>query len=318
VQTSHFSATRADRRHRDAVLSLLAEHLPGTPVAERHAWLYEQNPHGRAVTVIAFDETTGEPLGLTSVFPRKLLVAGKTRLGAIGGDGYVRPSARRRGVATALHRASLRAMQEEGIEAMFGPPEPYNLRALERAGARIVTHVRRYARPKLVQNLLRPFARRTVHLEAITGHDKRVDEVFSRVADDRLVIPVRDAAFYAWRFVSSPAGRQRAFVVNEHEKPVGLCVLEPRSGRVAVVDLFAAPADYGRILRALASTSEALSMVVQLNERGPGAAKLAGAGFFPRERKPFQVLARHDATPALLDASRWYYTWGDGDLDQVL
>src|SRR5258708_5680042 len=68
---------------RPTVLTLLAEHTPGTDVARRHAWLYESNPHGPAVTFLAYDED-GTPMGLTSLFPRRVLVKGEVRIGSIG------------------------------------------------------------------------------------------------------------------------------------------------------------------------------------------------------------------------------------------
>lgn len=300
---------------------MLSEHLPGSDVARRHAWLYEQNPHGRAVTVIARDERSGEPLGITSVFPRRMLIAGRTHLGAVGGDGYVRPSARRRGIATAMHKAALETMREVGVEIMFGPPEPHNLRALERAGARVVAHVRRYVRPRLLQSLLGPLGRlasRGGRLDPIEGRDSRVDTIFDRAVDNAVVTPVRDAAHYAWRFADSPAGAQHAFVVLRHDKPLGLCVLERSEGRVAVVDLFARPVDFVDALSIAAATSGAASLVTQLNDRGPHAVSLLRAGFFAREGKPFQVHACEGMDPAVFEASRWYHTWGDGDLDRVL
>lgn len=316
-----FLIERADARHHDFVRHLLSEHLPGSDVARRHAWLYEQNPHGRAVTVIARDERSGEPLGITSIFPRRMLVAGKTRLGSVGGDGYVRPSARRRGIATAMHRASLEEMRKEGVEVMFGPPEPHNLRALERAGARVVCHVRRYARPRILQSLLGPLGRlfsRGARLAPIEGHDRRVDQIFERAIDDTVVTPVRDAAHYAWRFVDSPARAQRAFVVLHGDKPLGLCVLERAGRRVALVDLVAHPDDYVAALSIAAAKSGADALVTQLNDRGPHARSLSRAGFFAREGKPFQVHACEGMDPAVYDANRWYHTWGDGDLDRVL
>ncbi|HVK68820.1 MAG TPA: GNAT family N-acetyltransferase [Polyangium sp.] len=316
-----FLIERADARHRDFVQHLLSEHLPGSDVARRYTWLYEQNPHGRAVTVIARDERTGEPLGITSAFPRRMLIAGRTRLGSVGGDGYVRPSARRRGIATAMHRASLECMRAEGVEIMFGPPEPHNLRALERAGARVVCHVRRFSRPRVLQSLLGPLGRFVVpgaRLVPIEGRDRRVDQIFERAVDGTVVTPVRDAAHYAWRFVNSPARAQRAYVVLHRDKPLGLCVLEHAGRRVALVDVFTHPDDFGDALTIIASASGADSLVTQLNDRGPHTRSLTRAGFFPREGKPFQVHACEGMDPAVFDADRWYHTWGDGDLDRVL
>ncbi len=304
------------------MLSLLAEYLPGTNASARLAWLYEQNPHGRALTVIAYDERTNLPVGMTSVFPRRLMARGRLLLGSIGGDAYVRPVARQQGVATAMHRALLHRMRNEGIEVMFGPPEQHNLRALEHAGSRVVTHVRRYVRPSIVHDVLRPMSwlghGRGTRLDPLAKRDPRVDAIFERSVDSSLIIPVRDAAFYSWRFDQSPSSMQRPFVVMHENKPIGLCVLERKLGRVALVDLLAPAFDYARALHAALASSQASSFVVQLNESGPFANEMRWAGLMPRERKPFQVLATNQRDQSIFEASRWYYTWGDGDLDQVL
>src|SRR5580704_15999728 len=131
-----FHIARAAAPDRPTVLRLLAEYLPGTDVVRRHEWLYEKNPHGRAVTFLAVGKD-GTPLGLTSLFPRRAIVDGVIRTGSIGGDGYVRPAFRRRGVATALHRACLDVLRADpgAIEFMYGPPVANNLAALLRAGS---------------------------------------------------------------------------------------------------------------------------------------------------------------------------------------
>lgn len=307
--------------HHD-VLGLLTEHMPETNVAARFAWMYERNPHGRALTVIAYDQQTNEPLGVTSVFPRRLMTRGRTFLGAMGGDAYVRPSARRRGVATAMHKALLERMKDEGVDVMFGPPMPNNLRALERAGSHVIAHVRRYVRPAWLHTALRPLSRfslsRPARLEPITEGDRHVEAIFERTVDPSHVIAVRDAAFFKWRFAENPSLAQRAFVVMYERRALGVCVLERKDKRAAIVDLFAPASDYGRALQVAVAVSDASSFVVQLNEQGPFANELRGAGLLPRERKPFQVLATTNNEPNIFDASRWYYTWGDGDLDRVL
>lgn len=308
--------------NRKDLLGLLAEHLPETNVSARVAWLYELNPHGRALTVLAYDGRTNEPLGVASVFPRKLTTNGRVFLGAIGGDAYVRPTARRRGVATAMHKALHDRMKNEGVDVMFGPPEPLNLRALERAGSRIVTHVRRYVRPSWLHAVAGPLSRigrlRSVRLDPITEDDRRLDALFERTVDPSHVVAVRDAEFFKWKYLENPSSVQRPFVVTHERQPIGVCVLERKGKQVAIIDLVAPAKDYARSLLAAMNATEASSFVFQLNERGPFAQELHWAGLLPRERKPFQVLATTSHESNIFDASRWYYTWGDGDMDRLL
>jgi hypothetical protein len=129
---------------------------------------------------------------------------------------------------------------------------------------------------------------------------------------------VRDAAFFQWRFIRNPAAVQQAFVVTHERRPIGICVMERKDKHVAVVDLVAPAGDYARSLRAAMTISKTSSFVFQLNECGPFAKEVRRAGLLPRERKPFQVLAATSREANIFDAPRWYYTWGDGDLDRVL
>src|SRR6185437_6259627 len=75
---------------------------------QRFDWLYQDNPHGKAVTWVAVDDASGQVVGTTSFFPRLLALDGGTVRGALGGDGYVLPRFRRLGIGTAMHRASRR------------------------------------------------------------------------------------------------------------------------------------------------------------------------------------------------------------------
>jgi hypothetical protein len=317
-----FRIARAGPRDLARVLELLAEHLPGADVAQRHDWLYERNPHGRAVTMIAYDPA-GAPAGITSVFPRRVLVDGRARVGSIGGDGFVRPAYRRRGLAGALHRGCLEAMRGDGVDFMYGPPEPNNLKALMHAGSRVVARVRRYARPRLLSRALSTLSRlrrNRLRLVPLSGVDGRVASVFERVAAFARVAPVRDPVQYAWRFGESPSGVQRAYAIEESGRAVGLCAIEREGDAIALLDMLAPVDRWAQAVDAIADATGAAHLSIQLNDQGPAASALWRAGFVPREAKAFQVLAAADDPDqaALFGAAGWYYTWADGDVDRVL
>jgi GNAT superfamily N-acetyltransferase len=309
------------------VLTLLAEHTPGTDVVRRHAWLYERNPHGPAVTFLAFDDD-GTPMGLTSLFPRRVLVKGEIRIGAIGGDGYVRPAYRRRGVATALHRACLALMEENlragvGVEFMYGAPEPHNLGALERAGSRTITRLRRYGRSGPIQAIFRLGGalrrQRRTRLDALDGADPRVSRVFAEAAAGAAILPMRDPAQYAWRF-RAPSRAQHGFAVLEDEQVVALCALERKGSTVALVDFLAPHDRWSATLRGAANAAGGETLTTITTDGSSAATDLVCAGFLPRESKGFQILApdTHPRLSTLLDPGSWHYVWADGDLDHVL
>ena len=312
---------RAGEQDRHTVLQVLAEYLPGADVEARHGWLYERNPHGRAVTFIAFD-SRGVALGLTSLFPRRVQVEGVVRTGAIGGDGFVRPAHRRRGVATALHAACLEAMRSgsaDEVEFMYGGPVPNNLKALERAGSRVISSLCRHVRPRVLHRFTRRLDRGRITLDPLVSSDRRVAEVFERCSGSAAILPVRDPAHYEWRFGATPARAQQAFAVMQRGRAIALCALERSPGRVALVDFLAPPDEHAGTLWATADALGEVEVLTMANLRAPASTSLWRAGFAPRESKGFQVLAPpdHPAQKALFDPKRWYYQWADGDLDRL-
>jgi hypothetical protein len=67
--TSDLDIRRAGPDEADIVRSLVARTYAGD-AAFRHAWLYERNPHGRALTWLARDHASGAVMGGSSLFPR--------------------------------------------------------------------------------------------------------------------------------------------------------------------------------------------------------------------------------------------------------
>src|SRR6185436_16952450 len=145
---------------------------------------------GRALTWLAV-APTGEVAGCTSFFPFRLWLDGAEVRGALGGDGYVRPAFRRRGLGGLLHDASRHAMRELGIGCMYGAPGAMNVTPLKHGGSRELGHVSRWARPlrgralrlrpalldRALAAALRP--RLTAQLEPAWPHDPRIDAVWA-------------------------------------------------------------------------------------------------------------------------------------------
>lgn len=323
---------------RQIILPLLREYFettPGIDADARYKWLYLDNPAGHARTYAAC--VSDRAVGITSLFPRAVRVGGRDAMGAIGGDGYVTPSFRKRGIVTALHREAGLGM-DAGLSFMFGPPEPANLRALVRAGAVVTGSVRRYTRPLkarvlgrvasvaiggVLDWLLRP-RESELRIERLgVAADPRVDMVWDAtqrsVECQGEVVPVADAAFYAWRFGLSAGGHQEGVLVFDKDQPLGVAAVERHGGRGAIVDVTCPRASFRRVVRALVTSlvdTDAVDIQVHIPCRARELA-LHTLGFVPRETKPFQVQRQDkDSTQALvIRPHAWKYMWGDGDLD---
>ncbi len=343
ARMSGTSVRRATPADRAKIVAVLAEYLPSLDPQRRYEWLYATNPHGPAITWIATDDASGETAGITSFFRRKLVVDGRPRGGALGGDGYVRPKFRRRGIGEAMHAASRRDMAGEGIDVMFGTPMPANVTPLTRVGAKTITDVIRYVRPvaaagvklpaalsrfaplaPLVSSLVMPVlaARaRGYRLEPARDPDPRIDAVWAQTAPELRIATLRDAAFYAWRFSWSPSQRQHPFViVDRRGAPAAACALERVREAVRIVDLVAPNHRWTCALAAIAAHAAregAATTELKLTREDGRARRILLDGFVAREPKPFNLLLPPGDPDAqtYFDPARWTFTWAEADQD---
>ncbi|NVB83704.1 MAG: GNAT family N-acetyltransferase [Kofleriaceae bacterium] len=327
-----FEVRAATESERGDVATLIREMIPGVNADLRLEWLYEKNPAGRALTWIAREN--GELAGCTSYFPFRLYLDGDETLAALGGDGYVRPKFRRRGLGGLLHDAARNEMADHGIGCMYGAPGAMNLTPLKHGGSREVGHVARWARPlrgaaiglgmapfdRLVRGILRP--RFVPHLEPMSRNDARVDEVWEQFSTTIRLGAVRDATFYTWRFLEAPAHKEPSYVIVERGHAIGACSLEVMHGgdTMRIVDLMAVPGAWHRCLSAIvrhAAETDAKHVDIKLMALDGRQRHMWRAGFVERDSKPFLVVIPKTGDRRFLDPMRWFYCGADSDLDEL-
>ena len=119
----------------EAFLSFLSAWVTNVSLKDRYRWIYQDNPHGKALTWLAVTSQDNKIVGCASVFPRKMWLNGHVETGSAGGDTYVDPMWRRKGIAEALHRASCKRHARKWSHALqYGFPLRENLRAIRKAG----------------------------------------------------------------------------------------------------------------------------------------------------------------------------------------
>ncbi len=323
-----FEIRAASPDDRAEIVALVREMIPGVDADARIAWLYEKTPAGRALTWIASEG--GEIAGCTSYFPFRLQLDGDPVLAALGGDGYVRPKFRRRGLGGLLHEAARSAMPRAGIACMYGAPGAMNLTPLKHGGSREIGHVARWARPlggaalklpaldRVLRAVLRP--KLAPHLTPMAPHDPRVDEIWRAAAPSLPLACVRDSVFYTWRFLDAPAQREPAYVIAHRGRPIAACALELMNGgkTLRIVDLVAMPGAWHAALAGIARHAAATSadvLDIKLFTLDGRRRHMWRSGFTERDSKPFLVVIPKRGDRRFLDPMRWFYGGGDSDVD---
>lgn len=339
-------ANHGDREH---VIRLMGKVYPGD-MRQRCAWLYENNPHGDALTWIAIERESGEAVGCTSIFPRRVMVTGRERIGGIGGDCFIEPRVRRQGLATALHAVSFAQMREGGVDFMYGPPTPNNLGALVKAGSHLVTSYKRWVRPLTSRGAYRAaFSRvptkgqaQLAHIpimvfDRLTKSDAsgftveevyefgvEFDTMFERAAAQHKVACVRMRDYLAWRYLDAPAHRQTPLAVRHRGELIGFLAVERAGEFAAIADLFSGPD--AKIMDAIlqlaidyAGAAGCSVLEMSTTQDSALARRLRRHGFIGREERGFQVAVENDdpQLDALTTAQSWHFTEADQDMDRV-
>jgi len=339
----------ADDNDRQHVIKLMGN-VYARDMAGRYDWLYKSNPHGRALTWLAIERASGEAVGCTSIFPRRVMVKGRERTGSIGGDCYIEPRVRRQGLATALHLASFAQMRAGGIEFMYGPPTPNNLGALVKAGSHLVTGYRRWVRPLTSRGAYRAaFSRVPTKFEArlaglpimVLDRLTRTDatgftleevyefgpefsEMFYRAAMTHPVACARDEEYMTWKYHRAPCERQTPLAVKHGGEVVGFVALEKCGEYASIADIFCAndSKTIDAVLQLIIehATAEGCSSL-EMNMTGECAVayRLLRHGFIKRDERGFQVALAGDDSQigVLLNAGSWHFTEADQDMDTV-
>jgi hypothetical protein len=326
------AASLADRSE---ILTLIREMIPGIDAEARWRWLYEANPAGKALTWVA--SVHGQIAGCTSFFPFRLWLDGEIVHAALGGDGYVRPGFRRAGLGFELHYASRNAMERCRIGCMYGAPGAMNVTPLKHGGSREIGHVTRWVRPVRATALgvqapllggiplvlAMPMAVGDTALDPMRPGDPRVDDVWAQARQALRLTAVRDAAFYTWRFLEAPSGRQPAFVILARGRSIGACAIEltHRATVLRIVDLVTLPGRWHAALRAIlrhairhTGVDSVDIKLFALDGRRRG---MWRSGFLERESKPFLCMIPPRGDRRFLDPARWYYNGADSDLDTL-
>ena len=348
---------RLDSSDRESFLDFYGRRVGRERIEVRYDWLYRANPHGEALTWGAVHRTSGRILGVTSIFPRRMWIRDRVVLGSRGGDSYVDPDFRRRGIAKELHDVSRTEMWDEGIELHYGLPVPNNLGAFRKIGAVIPGnfHVMRFTLSsvpvlskmhlgrtvsngvaRVVDLPLRALARRRVKpsnrpagkLTVVREFDDRFDALNDALLPSYDVCCARDREYLEWRYIANPMRHLMTTFGYERDGELrGFVVLEERDDVCIVFDLFLRdePADAADVLgfvveHALDKGQTQIRSMGNLRSRRSDG--LRAGGFRPGLRpipNPLMVLSAPGARDTTtVDAfENWYLTYGDEDRDAL-
>ena len=340
-----------EERDEGAFIDFYSQHIGRERLEQRFRWLYRGNPHGAALTWVAFAHD-GAMVGCTSIFPRRMWMRDRETLGSHGGDALVASDYRRRGIAKALHDLSLSEMRAAGIRLIYGFPVPKNLGAFLKIGAHSpgrfeLLRFQLSSAPLVEQLGLGPTATRALgrlvdvpvrarakrmlesgpapvgRLEPVEAFGSGHDEVWAQARGGFGICCVRDSAYLNWRYFENPARAHEALDYVRDGELRGYAVVEFVDDRCIVFDLMVRePAEeledlIGLVLRR-AEQAGCAQVRFMSAPGGTYAAAFKRCGFRPGTRgmsHPLMVLVGPDEVEPewIAELAQWFLTYGDED-----
>jgi hypothetical protein len=246
-------------------LTILQTNLPSLPHERRFKWLYRDNPDGPAWSWFAFEEAPDNIIGVTSVFPRSMWIAGEVQLCGQVGDFAVSASHRSLGPALLLQRATFEPVNRGELAFCYDcPPHQAGMSTFRRLGLGPSCTVHRYALPLRVDAQFRkrlgaasvvPAAagNMLLHLHRlstrkrgakkleVSEHQDAFGEEFSRLDEAakgaNKIRGRRTAAHLNWRYRQDPLQQYQVLTARRKGELLAFAVLRISPEVVTIVDL---------------------------------------------------------------------------------
>jgi hypothetical protein len=251
---------------RSEVLALLQANLPALPHERRFHWLYRANPDGPAWCWLARQGATGEPVGVTSLFPRSMWVGGRVRMCGQVGDFAVSAGHRSLGPALFMQRATMEPVDQGALAFCYDcPPHAAGMATFRRLGLQPNIAMDRYALPVRVDRrlekrlgfnplfvgvvgnfLLRSYTGPRVRPRGldIEEHTGPFGDEFSLLDDSlkdaQVIRSRRSSAHLNWRYREDPLNRYRVLTARCQGELIAFLVFSTASESLVIVDLFGA------------------------------------------------------------------------------
>jgi hypothetical protein len=337
---------------RETILAVLSRSLPNAADADRYRWLYLDNPCGPARVWLAEDASTGDAIGTSAGYPKRVYVEGAVETVLNLSDFAFDQAHRTLGPALKLLRATLDAMKDPDLSFSYDRPSEAMLAIYKRMGTGAVSPLRRWVRLiEMKPTLTRRFgAGLAVNLIGRVGdvmlHAR--DRVFGTATPGGNVTPLlgdpgpefdaldaelartfplrlqRSASYLRWRYLQSVTAPHEILCARDHGSLLGYLVFRPREGGVmALVDLLTLgdPRVASALVRTLFATARARgasAVWATVMRNSPIEAVLGRTGFLPRGEDPGVVVYAPRATAErrtlLGDPQHWWMLSGDQDV----
>lgn len=343
-----YSVTRTNlERDRNDIVLLWKRNFPDLS-EERYDWIYQNNPHGKALSWGVRETASGSVIGAASLFPRKMNLNGQSITVGIAGDFAVNQEHRGSNVAIKLQRAVTAKVTDNDLALIYGISNEKSEPVQRRVGYVLLGKMDRWAKvlkttkylkasplrglvSKPIDFIMKNLSKETrcqraegYRIQKLNSFDPRFDQFWEKASRQFDIIGERSKDYLNWRYGQSPHRSYHIFslIKKDNQEICGYVVyyVENKVGFIADI-LFL---DFGSALDILLSEfivylrdQDVESLSILLFGCPPLAKKLKSFGFLLREEESRILVYLDRNSPYadfVLNRENWLLLEGDRDI----
>ncbi len=203
-------------------------------------WQYRDNPDGKAIVLLAYDDSNNLIVGTSTITPEKLLVDGEEIMSSHSCNVQVHPNYRKKGIFSKLLLPMPEFALANNIHSFYGTPNDNSFKAFINEGSIEITHLPLLVRPIRfsqyfcfpIKQILKPFdilwkkkKSFSYSIEQLNDDFDDSFEILARKTSNRVsVMHSRTKEFLNWRYKNHPTRKYHIFTLKENNELLGYII----------------------------------------------------------------------------------------------
>ena len=207
--------------------------------SEYFDWQYRDNPNGKAVVLLSYDDDSNTLVGTHSLIPLKLIVDGEIITSSVCCNVQIHPDFRKKHVFSNLLLSVPDDALTHNINSFYGIPNDNSLKAFINNGSIKITTLPLLIKPIKLSNyfdspirqILKPFDifwknRNTFScIEEFNGNFDDSFEYLAKKTSERVsVLNNRKKEFLNWRYKNHPTEKYKIFTLKTNNELIGYII----------------------------------------------------------------------------------------------
>jgi len=229
-------------KERDAILNLTKKTFGDVEIANSSYfdWQYRDNPEGKAIVLLAQDDSNGSIIGTNTLIPIRLIVDQQEILSSLACNVQIHPDYQKKGIFSKLLSSMPSTALKNNISSLFAIPNDNSFKSFIKTGSIEVIQLPLLGRPikfshyfKFPLNKIlyifdnfwkkKPFEN---DVELFDGNFDDFEKLAKKKSETISIIQSRKKEFLKWRYLNHPTRKYQIYVLKINNELKGYIIIK--------------------------------------------------------------------------------------------